>query len=175
MIAAYLSLLRSVTRRWPWWALFSSALMLAIAHAFERFGGLAPCLLCLKQREVYWAAMAVAAAGIAAGYLFKSQKLNRLFCAVLAIVFLVGMGIAIWHAGAEWKWWPGPQACALGKGGVSTAGLNDFLAGAAQAQPSCEVALWHFLGLSMAGWNVLISLKLAVLSALAAAGFGMRK
>ena len=35
--------------------------------------------------------------------------------------------------------------------------------------------MWHFLGLSMAGWNVLISLKLAVLSALAALGFGVRK
>jgi disulfide bond formation protein DsbB len=175
MIAAYLSLLRAVTRRWLWWALFSSALMLAIAHAFETFGGLAPCLLCLKQREVYWAAMGVAAVGIAAGYLFKRPRITRLFCAALALVFLYGTGLAVWHAGAEWKWWPGPAACALGKGELSASGLNDFLAGAAQPMPSCEVAVWHFLGLSMAGWNVLISLKLAVLSGLAALGFGDRK
>jgi disulfide bond formation protein DsbB len=176
MIAAYLSLLRFVTRRWPWWALFASALMLAIAHAFERFGGLAPCLLCLKQREVYWTAMAVAAAGIAAGYLFKRPVVTRLFCAALALIFLYGVGLATWHAGAEWKWWPGPEACAIDpKGTFTTSGINDLLDGAKQATPSCEVALWRFLGLSMAGWNVLISLKLAVLSVLAALGFGDRK
>ena len=96
-------------------------------------------------------------------------------CAALALVFLYGTGLAVWHAGAEWKWWPGPAACALGKGELSASGLNDFLAGAAQPMPSCEVAVWHFLGLSMAGWNVLISLKLAVLSGLAALGFGDRR
>lgn len=176
MIAAYLSLLRSVTRRWPWWALFASALMLAIAHAFERFGGLSPCLLCLKQREVYWAAMGVAAAGIAAGLVFKRPVVTRVFCAVLALVFLYGVGLATWHAGAEWKWWPGPEACAIDKNATfSAGGINDLLGGAEQKLPSCEVALWRFLGLSMAGWNVLISLKLAVLSALAALGFGDRK
>ncbi len=86
MVAAYLNLLRSVTRRWPWWALFASALMLAIAHAFERFGGLAPCLLCLKQREVYWTAMGVAAVAIVAGPLLKRTAMVRLLCAVLALV-----------------------------------------------------------------------------------------
>ena len=176
MIAAYLSLLRWVTRHWLCWALLASALMLAIAHAFERFGGLPPCLLCLKQREVYWAAMAVAAVGIGAGYLFKKPLVTRLFCAALAVVFLYGMGLATWHAGAEWKWWPGPEACAIDKNAsFSAGGINDLLGGAEQKMPACDVALWHFLGLSMAGWNVLISLKLAVLSALAALGFGVRK
>lgn len=175
MIAAYLRLLRAVTRHWPWWALFSSALMLAIAHAFQTFGGLAPCLLCLKQREVYWIAMGVAATGIVAGPLLKRPVIVRLICAVLAVVFLVGMGIAIWHAGAEWKWWPGPKACAPGSSNVSTSGLNSLLAGAPQPLPSCEVAAWRFLGLSMAGWNVLISLKLAILSILATLGFGDRR
>jgi disulfide bond formation protein DsbB len=176
MIAAYLSLLRSVTRHWPWWALAVSALMLAIAHAFETFGGLAPCLLCLKQREAYWIAMGVAAAAIVAGPFLKRPAIVRLLCGTLVVVFLAGMGVAIWHAGAEWSWWPGPKACALSTSAtVSASGINDLLGGAPQRQPSCEVALWRFLGLSMAGWNVLISLKLAVLSGLAAVGFGDRK
>ena len=176
MIAAYLSLLRFVTRHWPWWALFASALMLAIAHAFEKFGGLAPCLLCLKQREVYWAAMGIAAAGLVLQYVLGRPALVRLVSAALALVFLVGMGIAIWHAGAEWKWWPGPEACAIDRNATfSTAGIGDLLGGASQTVPRCDEALWHFLGLSMAGWNVLISLKLAVLSVLAATGFGGRK
>eukprot|EP01035_Chromulina_nebulosa_P002989 gene2989-4080_t len=46
-------------RNWPLVAALSSALMLAIAHAFETFGGLAPCTLCLKAREVYWVALAI--------------------------------------------------------------------------------------------------------------------
>lgn len=176
MIAAYLNLVRSVTRRWPWWALLSSVLMLAIAHAFERFGGLAPCLLCLKQREVYWAAIGVAAVAIVAARVFKHRGLERLFCAALGLVFLYGMGLAIWHAGAEWKWWPGPEACGVDpKATFGAGGITDLLGGAPQEIPRCDEALWHFLGLSMAGWNVLISLKLAVLSLLAAIGFGDRK
>jgi len=49
---------------WPALALAASAAMLATAHAFERLGGYAPCLLCLKQREVYWVAGGIALAGL---------------------------------------------------------------------------------------------------------------
>ena len=54
------NLLRPFLDRWRLCALLASAAMLATAHAFETFGGLAPCQLCLRQREVYWAAAAVA-------------------------------------------------------------------------------------------------------------------
>ena len=40
-----------VLKRWPFFALLASAAMLAVAHGFETFGHLAPCHLCLKQRE----------------------------------------------------------------------------------------------------------------------------
>ena len=55
-----MQLIRAVLDRWAFWALGSSALMLAIAHAFETFGGYAPCTLCLRAREVYWVAGSLA-------------------------------------------------------------------------------------------------------------------
>jgi disulfide bond formation protein DsbB len=168
MAAALARLIRFFLERWLWVALLSSALMLAIAHAFETFGGLAPCLLCLQQRTVYWVAIAVAAVGLAAHLTPLGRRPDRLFLAGLAIAFLVGMGIAIRHAGAEWKWWPGPAACAANRVSVSVEDLNKVMSGARLNMPSCEDAAWRFLGLSMAGWNALISLKLAFWSAVAA-------
>ena len=50
----------ALARHWPWVALLASAALLGIAHAFETFGHLAPCELCLKQRELYWLAAGIA-------------------------------------------------------------------------------------------------------------------
>ena len=55
-------MLNPILERWRFFALLASATMLAAAHAFQTFGGLAPCELCLKQRAVYWVAGAIAAA-----------------------------------------------------------------------------------------------------------------
>ena len=92
-------------------------------------------------------------------------RLAPLAGGLLAATFLVGLGIAVWHAGAEWKFWPGPKACASAGGGASAAGLAALMHGAKIAAPHCDEAAWRFLGLSMAGWNALISLKLAAWSA----------
>jgi disulfide bond formation protein DsbB len=153
---------------WLWTALLTSAAMLAIAHAFETFGGLAPCLLCLRQREVYWVAMAIAAVGIAANVSPLKTRFDRLVFAALALCFAYGLFVAVRHAGAEWKFWPGPAACAANRVTVSAADMGALLGGAKLKMPSCEEAAWRFLGLSMAGWNALIYLKLAVWSAVAA-------
>lgn len=157
-----------VTRHWPLLAFLSSALLLAIAHAFERFGGLAPCHLCLKQREIYWVAGTV---GLVAFVLQRTPLWPRLRMPanlLLGALFLYGAGLAAYHAGAEWKWWPGPSSCS-GLGSAGAADLEAMLKGTAKIKaPSCDKAAWVFLGLSMAGWNVLISLKLAVWSVLAA-------
>lgn len=149
-------------RIWPWLALLASVVMLGAAHAFERFGGLAPCLLCLRQREVYWVAMAVAAACLGLGRLGKLWPV--LGGMVLSAVFLYGTWLAAFHAGVEWGWWPGPAACASSAGGVSASAVLEAL-GSAQAAPSCDTAPWRLAGLSMAGYNALISLVLALASA----------
>jgi len=147
---------------WLWLALATSAAMLAIAHGFQTFGHLAPCELCLKQRTVYWVALAVCAVAIA----LRANRPTRRSLAptvglILALVFAVGCGIAVYQAGAEWKWWPGPDSCsgaALNAGAID---LKAFLSGAKVHVVRCDEASWRLLGLSMAGWNALISLKLA--------------
>jgi len=157
-------------RYWPWVALLSSALLLAIAHAFETFGNLMPCTLCLKQREVYWTVMAVAATGIILERFAGLSRFRPWLNLLLGAIFLFGAGVAVYHAGAEWKWWPGPTTCATGGGGQgsTTAELQALLQGAKVSAPACDKAAWVFLGLSMAGWNAIISLKLAVWSFIAA-------
>jgi len=154
--------------RWRLTALLSSALMLAIAHAFERFGGLAPCMLCLKQREVYWVAGTVALAAMILVRVAPQRRWRVLSDLLLGVIFLTGFGIAVYHAGAEWKFWPGPTVCAAGGGRPSAAAMAALLEGKTVKGPSCEQAAWVFLGLSMAGWNALVSLKLTILSLLAA-------
>jgi disulfide bond formation protein DsbB len=155
-----------ILRHWPWTALASSLAMLAIAHAFETFGHMAPCELCLKAREVYWAAVAVAGLGVVLG--FTPLKPGRWVSVVLALVFAGGTVLAAYHAGVEWKFWPGPASCTGGAVTVSTADLSKFLNGGSLGLPACDKPAWVFLGISMAGWNALISLKLTVLSVLAA-------
>jgi len=160
--------LRPFLDRWRLVALLVSAAMLATAHAFETFGGLAPCTLCLRQREVYWTA-----GGLALGFMILVRlpggpRWREATCWVLGLIFLVGAGVAIYHAGAEWKFWPGPTTCASTGAGVSAAALDALLNGAEVKPPACDKALWVFLGLSMAGWNAVVSLVLAALSAAAA-------
>ncbi|MFZ5670844.1 MAG: disulfide bond formation protein B [Pseudomonadota bacterium] len=156
-----------ILARWPLAAALASAAMLAIAHAFETFGGLAPCLLCLRQREVYWAALTVGAVAVALDLWRKDPRLTRIADGLLALLFMVGVGVAVYHAGAEWKFWPGPAVCATG-GAVQVDSLDALLRGEAIRMPRCDEAAWVFLGLSMAGWNAVISLALAAASALAA-------
>lgn len=161
--------LRPFLDRWRLCAALVAAAMLATAHAFETFGGYAPCTLCLRQREVYWTILGL---GVAFMFLVRmpgGPRWRELTCWILGLAFAVGCGVAVYHAGAEWKFWPGPQACSsAGAASVSAADLNAFLGGEKVRPPACDEAAWVFLGLSMAGWNALISLGLAGVSVLAA-------
>ena len=171
MPLAFRRLVAFVIAQWPWIALASCAFMLGVAHYFQTFQGLMPCILCLKQREAYWIAGGIAIAGIAAGYTPWRGWAVRLLCLALAAAFFYGMGYAIYHMGAEYKWWKGPAACAIGGKG-SAADIAAMLNGVKQKVVSCEEPVWWFpsksFGLTMAGWNVIISLKLAVWSLIAA-------
>ena len=170
MLPAKASLVDLALDWWPVVAFVASAAMLATAHAFETFGKLYPCTLCLKQREVFWVAGTVALIAIAARYSPWAARLRRPFDLLLGAIFLYGAGLAAFHAGVEWKWWPGPTTCS---GGASAAAsdLVAMLKGDKIKPPACDKAAWIFLGISMAGWNALISLGLAVASLMA----GLRK
>lgn len=160
--------------RWPVLAAVASAAMLAAAHAFERFGGLAPCALCLTQREVYWAALGVGAAASLAA-IVQPRWGGLAGALALAAVFLVGVYWAAFHAGAEWGFWDAPASCAAAiRGGFAP---DDLLAALDTPQRviRCDEPAWVFLGLSMAGWNALISLGLAGLSGWSAAAIWSKK
>jgi disulfide bond formation protein DsbB len=159
---------KPVLDRWRLGALAASAAMLATAHGFQTFGGFAPCELCLRQREVYWVAAALAAVFMVIIRLPGGPRLREATCWVLALVFLTGAGIAIYQAGAEWKFWPGPSTCSGVSGAPSVADMTDFLNGAKTRPPACDQAPWVFAGLSMAGWNAVASLGLTALSVAAA-------
>jgi disulfide bond formation protein DsbB len=145
--------------------------MLAVAHGFEA-AGYAPCSLCLRQREVYWAVIGLAAVGLVLPRLWKSPFVPRAANALLGGAFLVGAAVAIYHAGAEWKFWPGPSSCGgIAPGGVSAEDIGAALGGKPIHVVPCDEAAWRdpALGVSMAGWNALASLALAGLSFVAAA------
>lgn len=156
-------MLTLLARRWLTLALLISAAMLVAAHAFETFGGMAPCHLCLQQRAVYWVAIGVSAVGLAAA---RIPRARPSIIGLLGLVFLVGAAIAIRHAGAEVHWWPAPEGCS-GVHAATAADLQRILRGESMTTPRCDQAAWRMLGVSMAGWNALASLALAAISAMA--------
>jgi len=165
-VTAVLSLLRP--QPWILVALASALGLLAAAHAFETFGGLPPCELCLTQRAVYWLAAAVAAGGLILLRVQPPEPVARFICLALALVFAGECGSAAYHAGVEWKWWPGPTACTGGNTHVTLDQLKAFAEGRHVAIVRCDQPAFRVLGLSMAGWNTLIALKLTVLSVVSA-------
>ncbi len=153
---------------WPILAILASLAMLLGAHAFEIIGKFAPCPLCLRQRDVYWAAAAMAVAGLV---LWQRKPANRYLVALntmLGLVFLTGAVVASYHAGVEWKFWAGPSACSSGGiGDINSADLIEALS-TPIATVSCIDAPWRMFGVSMAGYNALVSIALTVFSFLAA-------
>lgn len=152
---------------WPILALLASAAILGTAHAFQAMG-YSPCPLCLRQREVYWGAMGIGIGGLVLMRFWKNPYLHRAVCLLLGAAFLAGAGVAIYHAGVEWKFWPGPSSCE--SAGSAAGDLNAALGGRIVAV-ACDEAAWRdsVTGLSMAGWNAIVSLALAGASFFAAA------
>jgi disulfide bond formation protein DsbB len=140
--------------------------VLAIALAFEHIGGYRACPLCLQQRYAYY--FAIGAGVVAwAGWQWDRPGLARLLLGTIALAFLANAALGVYHAGAEWHWWPGPQSCAAGGAGpIAAGGLMQELEKSAVVR--CDEAQWRLFGLSFAGWNVLVSLALAAFAALSA-------
>lgn len=152
--------------RWPVLAIALSVAMLAAAHGFERIGGLAPCPLCLRQREVYWALIAMAVTGLAWWRIDPKPRFLIALNVLIGLVFGVGVIVAAYHAGVEWQVFPPPDGCTGGEA------VDPFAAVALDQRfqvVSCTAAPFYFAGLSMAGWNGVASAGLAGLSFAAAA------
>lgn len=144
----------------------ASALLLAGAHAFEKFGGLAPCALCLDQREAHWAGLAVALAGLTLGIAFRAKRVAAAAVGASALVYFFSAALAFYHTGVEFKFWPGPTTCTAATP-VDGDALSDVLNGVAPVV-SCADPAWTLFGISMAGYNLLASAGLFALCAVAA-------
>ena len=155
-------------RTWLLIAAATAAALLAAVHLLESVGGYQPCALCLRQREALWTALAVAAAGWVAGR--RSPVLARVAVVGVSVAFAVGAVVAGWHAGVEWRWWPGPPCGAVTGGSVGAKDVAALLKGARPFHAvACDQAALRIAGLSLAGWNALISGALALVGLLSLA------
>ncbi|MSO89865.1 MAG: disulfide bond formation protein B [Rhodospirillaceae bacterium] len=152
-------------RRLPVLIFIASAATLAGAFAFQYIGGLQPCILCLYQRYPHGIAMALLVAALALG---TDGRAGRALLFLCGAVFLVGASIAVYHVGVEQHWWLGTASCGTtASPSASIAELRARLL--ATPVVRCDEAAWSLFGISMAGYNGLISLALAALSGFAAA------
>jgi disulfide bond formation protein DsbB len=138
------------------------------AYFFQYVLGLPPCPLCLEQRIAYYVSIPLAVVIAVAAARQAPRSLLAAGFAVIAAAMLFNAGLALYHAGVEWKWWQGPQECSgplgdLGAGGDLLNQLKTI------SVVRCDEAAWRFLGLSLAGYNVLISFALAAIAAWGAA------
>ena len=134
---------------------------LAAAWTFQ-LAGYEPCELCLKERIPYYAAVP---AGLLACYLAnRTPKLAALILAAICVGLLYDAALSTYHAGAEWHFWPGPETCT--GGGVQASGsLAKKLMHNSAVR--CDVAALRILGISLAGYLVLLSIGLAGIGAAA--------
>jgi disulfide bond formation protein DsbB len=131
---------------------------IAGAWIFEAVG-FAPCELCLKQRFAYYIGVPLAAL-LALFWQYVPISWRRAGLYALALIFIASMGFGIYHAGVEWRFWPGPADCT---GALEQAGsVQDFMK---QLQVSkvvrCDEVALRIFGLSLAGWNAIISAALS--------------
>ncbi len=133
------------------------------ALLFEHGFGLKPCPLCLEQRLAYYVVIPLAGLVLVGAAVGASRKVLVLALLVIAGFMLWNAGLGAYHAGVEWKWWEGPRDCS---GAVSSFGSAADLMRQINAATvvRCDEAAWRFLGLSLAGYNVLISGAMAAIA-----------
>jgi disulfide bond formation protein DsbB len=150
---------RNVVLRASALVLVTAAATILTALAFEHLGGYAPCPFCLEERYAYYFAVPASAAAI----IFVRGEMTdvaRVLLLLIALAFLANMVAGTYHAGVEWKWWPGPGECTgafdlkWAEGGIVDTPVI-----------RCDEASWRFLGLSFAGWNAVVSACLAAIAA----------
>ena len=132
-----------------------SALLLLAALGFQHLGGIAPCHLCVVQRWPHLVAVLLGLAILA----WPSRGLAVL----AALATLTTAGVGLYHVGFERRWWQGPTTCAAPDAATATPPgqlLDQILT---TPVVLCDQVAWSWLGVSMAGWNAILSLLLAIL------------
>lgn len=135
-----------------------SALLLAGAFLFQMMG-YPPCKLCLWQRWPHAVAFVI-------GIMFMVIP-NRIIALLGALAVATSGAIGLYHMGVEQKWWEGPTSCTSGD--ISNLTPEQLLEQIMSAPlVRCDDIAWVFAGISMAGWNMIISFFLAGLWVVAA-------
>jgi disulfide bond formation protein DsbB len=141
-----------------------AAATLAGAWFFELVLDIRPCPLCLEQRYAYYLAVPL---GLLIAFAAAKDAPRAVLVgglAILALAALGNAGLGTYHAGVEWKFWQGPTDCTGTIGNLGSAGsLLERLDTVKVVR--CDEVQWRFLGLSLAGYNVLISLLMAAIAA----------
>lgn len=143
----------------------SSIFVLGIALVSQYWGDLEPCILCLYQRIPYLTVIGLCIiASIAA--LLGWRMIVAPVIAACAIAFLVGAVIAGYHVGIEQQWWVGMASCTgtASNTADSLAALRQILEAAPVIR--CNEVSWSMFGISMAGYNLLVSMLLSAFSGL---------
>jgi len=137
------------------------------AWFFQYVLGYLPCHLCLEQRIPYYIIIPLSLLVALAARMSMPRAVVAAGLAILGLAALSGAALGTYHAGIEWGFWPGPSDCTgtlwdLKSGGTIFDQLDSI-----RVVP-CDKAAWRFLGVSLAGYNTLISLVMA-----GCAGFGL--
>lgn len=158
-------------RRLPALAIVIPLLALGAVFAAESFG-LKPCVLCIYQR---WAYVGVLAAGVLGLLVVGNPLLLRLSVALAGVAFLVGAGLAAFHSGVERKWWQGTASCHAPKidSSISIEDMKTILLN--QDFVPCDKIPWSLFGASMANYNFVFSLALALIFFLGAWHLGQAR
>ncbi len=148
-----------------------AAVLLAISAAtiggawFSEYGlGYIPCKLCLMQRWPYYFGVPLAALAFLIAGPLRTPRAARPAFAMLAAIFMVSVALGVHHAGVEWGWWAGPADCG-GRISEGPASVGDLMAAMNKTRlVSCTEAPFRILGLSLAGWNAMVSFVLATIA-----------
>jgi disulfide bond formation protein DsbB len=137
-------------------ALLVPAALLAGAYGSQYLGGLAPCEMCYWQRYAHWAALVLAIGAIA---LTGMPDRGRSFVWLALLAILISGGIGAYHAGVEAGIFQGFTQCTATHGGSAQDVLKSVMAA---SMVRCDEIQFEFLGVSMAGWNAIISVLAAL-------------
>jgi disulfide bond formation protein DsbB len=134
-------------------ALLVPAALLAGAFAFEYWGGLYPCEMCWWQRYAHMAALPFAVLAL-------FTRPGRPFVWTAALAIAASGAIGFYHAGIELGWFEGFTQCTSAATGATTEDLLKAIMAAPMVR--CDDIQWSWLGISMAGWNAILSLAAAL-------------
>lgn len=149
-------------------ALLLPLALLAGALGSQHFGGLVPCEMCMWQRWPHYTAVIVAALAFVV-----PGRAPKLLLVLIAGMLIAGSGaIGLFHAGVEYHWWQGITPCTTDlHGGDPMAVLTEALR---KPLVRCDAAQWSLFGISLAGFNAILSLGGAVAIFVLAARQGRR-